>query len=91
MSIPNSLSKLITLSCISPAAFLVKVKANILLGYTFFSVIKYAIRLVITLVLPDPAPANTSKGPSVLSTAILCCSFNFPSIMSCDTTIPIIF
>ena len=36
----NSFKRDVTLSCISPAAFLVKVTANILSGETFFSVIK---------------------------------------------------
>ena len=49
----------------SPAALLVKVMAKILYGLTPNLSMRYAILWVITLVLPEPAPAKISKGPSV--------------------------
>ena len=55
----------IILSFISFAALLVKVIASISKGLTSFSSIKYAILCVITRVLPEPAPARISTGPSV--------------------------
>ena len=67
---------------ISFAALFVNVIANIFHGSTFFSDIKYAILCVNTFVFPLPAPAITKHGPSVLSTASFCLSFN-PSINSC--------
>src|SRR2546422_129654 len=39
-----------------------------------FSAIKYAMRCAIARVLPEPAPARISRGPSVCSTATRCCS-----------------
>ncbi|MNF09102.1 hypothetical protein D3C80_2096810 [compost metagenome] len=65
-----------TLSFISFAALLVNVIARISYGDTFFSSIKYAILVVKTFVLPDPAPAKTSNGPSVAVTAFFCISFS---------------
>ena len=57
---------------------------------TFFS-IKYAILLVSTLVLPEPAPANTNIGPLIWVTASLCSLFNpFKSILPPCTFILII-
>ena len=61
---------------ISPAALLVKVIARIFHGDTPHSSIKYAILCTSTLVLPEPAPASTSSGPSVVITASLWQSFN---------------
>ena len=66
-----------TLSRISPAALLVKVMAMMFHGRTPQCSIKYAIRQVSTLVLPEPAPARISSGPSVCCTASRCCGFNF--------------
>ena len=37
---------------------------------------RYAMRWVTTFVLPDPAPASTSTGPSVVSTARRCSGFS---------------
>jgi hypothetical protein len=48
---------------------LVKVMASTEVGGTPLSLIRWAIRWVSTLVLPDPAPATISVGPSVASTA----------------------
>ncbi len=62
-------------SRISPAALFVNVIAMIWYGLTPFSSIKYAARCVSTLVLPEPAPANMSTGPSVWQTARSCISF----------------
>ena len=39
--------------------------------------IRLATRLMSTVVLPLPAPASTSRGPSVLSTAWRCWGFRF--------------
>ncbi len=64
-----------TLSCISPAAFFVNVTARILSGLTPFSLMRYAILFVITRVFPEPAPAKTRRGPSVVITAFFCSGF----------------
>src|SRR3954469_3946683 len=56
-------------SLISPAALFVKVMARISLGFAPTALIRCATRYVSTRVLPDPAPAITSRGPSVASTA----------------------
>ena len=66
-------------SFISPAAFLVKVRARMRSGGTPSS-IKYAIREVRTLVLPEPAPAIISSGPSVHFTAASCSGFKSSKI-----------
>src|SRR5512138_3413158 len=57
-----------TRSRISAAALLVNVIARMLDGATPWS-IRWAIRCVSTRVLPDPAPATTSSGPSRCTTA----------------------
>ncbi len=49
--------------------------AKIESGSIPFSLIKYAILVVNTLVFPLPAPAKTNRGPSVVVTAFFCCSF----------------
>ena len=54
---------------ISAAARLVKVMARISCGLTPQARIRCTTRLVSTRVLPEPAPATTSSGPSVASTA----------------------
>src|ERR1700738_220040 len=64
-----------TRSAISAAALLVKVTARIESGATPFSRISQAMRAVITRVLPEPAPARISRGPSVASTAARCSGF----------------
>ena len=38
---------------------------------------RFAIRWMSTVVLPLPAPASSSSGPSVARTAFLCISFRF--------------
>ena len=53
----------------------IEVIAKILVGSTPFST-KLAILVVNTLVFPLPAPAITSKGPSINSTASFCSLFN---------------
>jgi hypothetical protein len=58
-----------TRSFISPAALLVKVIARIWNGDTLRSATRYAMRCVSTRVLPDPAPATMSNGPSGAITA----------------------
>ena len=63
------------LSFISPAAFLVKVSASILVG-SVSSASRSAILLVRTLVFPEPAPATMSTGPRVQLTAFFCSSFS---------------
>ncbi len=52
-------------SRISAAALLVKVMAKTCQGRTPSSAIMCAMRKVRTRVLPEPAPARTSKGPRV--------------------------
>ena len=66
---------LIILSRISSAAFFVKVKARIRSGRTPWDISR-AIRVVSTLVFPEPAPATMSIGPSVCCAASLCAGLN---------------
>ena len=56
-------------SLISPAALLVNVTARIRDGSTPWCSIRRAMRVVSTRVLPEPAPARTSIGPSKCRTA----------------------
>ena len=56
---------------ISPAAFLVKVRARIVQGGTFLSPMRKATRCAMARVFPEPAPASTSTGPSGAVTAAL--------------------
>ena len=70
-------SSLSTRSPISAEALLVKVTARMESGATPFASIRYAMRCVMTRVLPEPAPARMSTGPSVASTAVRCCGFIF--------------
>src|SRR5438445_4548947 len=63
-------------SRISPAALLVNVMARISLGLTPQARMRWATRWVSTLVFPEPAPAMTSSGPSVCSTASRWASFS---------------
>jgi len=67
-SYPYSISKS-TLSCISCAAFSVKVRANISEGFAHSSLIMLIILCVKTAVLPVPAPAIIRRSPSLYSTA----------------------
>ena len=69
---PTSLLKR---SRISAAALLVNVIARISQGCTPLSASICAMRYVSTRVLPEPAPASTSSGPSVHSTASRCAGF----------------
>src|SRR5690606_20223202 len=61
-----------TRSRISRAALLVNVIAAIFAAGRFLRLTRCAIFSVITRVLPDPAPASTSRGPSQYSTAARC-------------------
>ena len=61
-----------TRSFISPAALLVKVIAMISPGCTSRAASRYAIRLVSTRVLPEPAPATISSGVPKWVTAARC-------------------
>src|ERR1035438_3270830 len=58
-------------SCISRAALLVKVTARMLAGGTPLAM-RWAMRNVMTRVLPVPAPARISSGPLRVSTAWRC-------------------
>ena len=69
-------TRLSTLCRISPAALFVNVMARMFHGFTPCSSIRYAIRWVSTLVLPEPAPARMRSGPSVWKTASFCGLFN---------------
>jgi len=71
---PTSFS---TRSPISEAALLVNVMARIDSGMAPMLSTKCAIRYVITRVLPLPAPARMSTGPSVVSTASRCCGLSW--------------
>jgi len=59
-----------TRSVISSAARSVKVSARICDGRARFSAISQAMRRVMTVVLPVPAPATISSGPSPCVTAL---------------------
>ena len=63
-------------STISRAALLVKVTAKICERWAKPDCKIQAMRLVNTVVLPLPAPAKISKGPSVVVTASACCGFS---------------
>ena len=63
-------------SRISAAALFVNVMAKISHGATPLFSIRLAMRYVSTRVLPEPAPARTKSGPSVVTTASRCGSFN---------------
>ena len=65
-------SSLVTRSCISRAALLVKVTARMWSGGNPASIM-WAMRKVITRVLPVPAPARIKTGPRMVSTAWRCC------------------
>ncbi|KKQ18253.1 MAG: hypothetical protein US32_C0028G0010 [candidate division TM6 bacterium GW2011_GWA2_36_9] len=65
-----------TRSRISWAALLVNVNAIIEVGVTFSVSIRLIMRLVITRVLPEPAPAITRRGPFACLTAFCCSLFN---------------
>ena len=79
--LPSSPIRLVILSFISLAALLVKVIAIILYGSICLSFIKYAILCISTPVLPEPAPAKSKSGPSVVKTACFCLSFNLSYIV----------
>ncbi len=64
-----------TRSRISRAALLVKVTARTWLGKARLVSRIWAKRVVSTRVLPVPAPASTSSGPSTVSTAARCSAF----------------
>ena len=72
-----------TRSFISPAAFLVKVRASTWPGLQSPSRM-CATRQVSTLVFPLPAPAMISEGPSVHSTAAFCALFNPSNRSVCE-------
>ena len=65
-----------TRPCISRAALLVKVTASICQGAARPVASRWPSRVVSTRVLPVPAPASTSTGPSVASTASRCAGFS---------------
>ena len=69
MEPPTSVS---TRPRISSAALLVKVTARISSCCAYPSDSRYAIRCAMTRVLPDPAPARMSSGPSIWRTASRC-------------------
>ena len=64
----------------SPAARFVNVTARIRHGATCLTPTRYAIRCASTRVLPEPAPARISTGPSVVVTARACSGFSRPRI-----------
>ena len=68
-------------SRISAAALFVNVSARTFHGFTPCS-IRFAMRYVSTRVLPLPAPASTSKGPSRHSTAARCSLFKIERSMT---------
>src|SRR5216684_4770247 len=68
-----------TLSTISADALLVNVTARIASGSTPRFSIRWAMRKVITLVLPLPAPARINTGPSTASAASRCRGLSWSS------------
>jgi hypothetical protein len=68
-----------TRSRISPAALFVKVMASRFSGRAPWNS-NHPMRTVMTRVLPDPAPASTSTGPLIASTAERCSGFSFWTI-----------
>src|SRR5919206_2387504 len=73
-------------SRISPAALFVNVIARISFGSTPHAASRCATRYVSTRVLPEPAPATTSSGPSVVTTASRCAGFRSARYCSGDAT-----
>src|SRR5262245_44639436 len=69
---PNNFSMRPRISC---AALLVKVTARMECGEAPSVAITQAMRCVSTRVLPEPAPASTSTGPTGAVTAARCASF----------------
>ena len=61
-----------TRSAISPAALLVKVKAQMRSGGSPSSSSRYRIRSIRQNVLPAPGPASTSSGRAAASIAVRC-------------------
>src|ERR1700679_384690 len=64
---------------ISPAALFVNVTARMRQGATRSHATRFAMRYVMTRVLPLPAPANTRRGPFVWATADACGSLRSSS------------
>src|ERR1700730_3450327 len=62
---------------ISPAALFVNVTASICHGGTPACSIRCPTRQVMTRVFPEPAPAKTSNGPSMVPTASSCWGLRF--------------
>src|SRR3990172_1299070 len=73
--IPAGSSRASTRRAISPAALFVNVTARTCLGWTPRTPRSQAIRWAMTRVLPLPAPASTSSGPSPAVTASRCGGF----------------
>ena len=71
---------------ISAAALLVNVTARICHGLTPSTPIRYATRWASTRVLPEPAPARMSSGPSVVVTARACSGFSRATILSASAS-----
>src|SRR6478609_4931540 len=76
----------VTRSRISPAALFVNVIARISGGFAPAAASRCAMRRVSTRVLPEPAPATTSSGPSVVSTASRCAGFRSARYCSGEAT-----
>ena len=72
------------LSFISLAALFVNVNANIFNGDIPISLIICAILYVTVRVLPLPAPAKISTGPSIFSAAFLCSTLSSSKIDICN-------
>ena len=72
-------SLILILSLISSAALVVNVLTRILLASNPFST-RYRTFSVKTLVFPVPGPAIIKSGPSMCSTAFICCLFNVSEI-----------
>ena len=79
---PPSPTRLMIRSRSSDAARFVKVTARIRQGGTSLMLTRYAIRWARTRVLPDPAPARISSGPSVVVTARACSGLSARTICS---------
>ena len=79
---PPSPTRLMIRSRSSAAARFVNVTARIRHGGTSLMPTRYAIRWASTRVLPEPAPARISSGPSVVVTARACSGLRARTICS---------
>src|SRR5436190_7550961 len=76
MPLQSDPSSAVTRARISSAALFVKVTASTSSGLACPSPMRYAARLVMTRVFPEPAPARIRSGPLMCRTASRCSGFS---------------